>query len=95
MTTEKEYINGCYTRYGKRPLEEDEIIQHTTLHNGMYAVCGISKIKKDGVSIDVYKNPSKKELVFMEHGITISDRSLAHDPAIFFLAESRCSEMGI
>ena len=43
--TEQEYIHGCYTRYGTRPLNVMEIKAITTLSNGMCAVAGFNLIK--------------------------------------------------
>lgn len=34
ITTKQEYINGCYTRYGTRPLTAMEIKTETRLYNG-------------------------------------------------------------
>lgn len=90
-TTEKEYINGCYTRYGTRPLNIMEIKASTTLSNGMFAVCGV--VPEDGISVDVYKDNTRKELIFMEHGITANTTD-SYD-LFFELAESRCAEMRI
>lgn len=90
MTTEKEYINGCYTREGSRPLREGEIERGCRLKNGMFAVFGIHK--KDGISADVYRDRSMKSLVFMEHGFVC--HPLNWD-MICNLVEWRCEEMGI
>lgn len=90
--TEQEYIHGCYTRYGTRPLNAMEIKAATTLSNGMYAVAGI--VPEDGISIDVYKDSTRNTLVFMEHGI-ISNVDDYNYEFLFLLAEDRCKEMGI
>lgn len=94
ITTKQEYINGCYTRYGFRPLTEMEIKAETELSNGMYAVSGI--VPEDGISIDVYADATKKDLIFMEHGITttfdIEDEDFYF---VFLLAEERLKEMNL
>jgi hypothetical protein len=89
--TEYEYLNGCYTRYGTRPLNVMEIKATTTLSNGMYAVAGF--IPEDGISIDVYKDSTRNVLMFMEHGI-MSNVDDDYD-FLFLLAEDRCKELGI
>ena len=93
MTKEpkQEYINGCCTKNGTRPLNTLEIKASTTLSNGMYAVAGY--IPEDGISVDVYKDKTTKDLIFMEHGMILSDET-AYDMA-FALAEIRCDEMRI
>lgn len=91
MQPEKDYINGCYTRYGTESLKKKEIRKSATLKNGMYAVLGISK--KDGVSADVYEDKSMKKLIFMEHGYTVS-KPIPWD-MVLMLVENRCREMGI
>ena len=88
-TTEQGYINGCYTRYGTRPLILMEIKTSKTLSNGMYAVAG--KIPEDGISVDVYENGRMDKLIFMEHGITSFGNTCLDD--VFGLAELRCAEM--
>ena len=94
IITKQEYINGCYTRYGSRPLTEMEIKAETELSNGMYAVSGI--VPEDGISIDVYADATKKDLIFMEHGITatfdIEDEDFYF---VFLLAEERLKEMNL
>lgn len=91
MQPEKDYINGCYTRYGTEPLKKKEIKKRSSLKNGMYAVLGISK--KDGVSADVYKDNTMRKLVFMEHNIHCSN-PVPWD-IVLMLVESRCREMNI
>ena len=94
--TKNEYINGCYTRYGSRPLNTLEVKASKVLSNGMFAVVG--NIPEDGVSVDVYNNKSKSELIFMEHGITILHGNLSDTKMlnmIYKLIENRCFEMGI
>lgn len=90
-TTEQEYINGCYTRYGTRPLNVMEIKASTTLKNGMFAVCGI--VPEDGLSVDVYRDNTKKELIFMEHGFVTNNPD--NYELLFMMTESRCKEMKI
>lgn len=85
------FINGCNTKNGTRPPSQSEIDSSTTLSNGMYAVVGC--IPVDGVSVDVYEDETMETLIFMEHGILLSDND-NYDMA-FTLAEIRCSEMGI
>lgn len=88
-TTEQVYINGCYTRYGTRPLTLMEIKASKILSNGMYAVAG--EIPEDGISVDVYENGRMSKLIFMEHGITSFGNTCLDDA--FGLAELRCVEM--
>lgn len=94
ITTKQERINGCYTRHGTRPLTAMEIKAETKLSNGMYAVSGI--VPEDGISIDVYADATKKDLIFMEHGITatfdIEDEDFYF---VFLLAEERLKEMNL
>lgn len=91
MQPEKEYINGCFTANGTAPLKRKEIRKSATLTNGMYAVLGISK--KDGVSADVYRDRTMRNLVFMEHGYGVS-KPIPWD-MVLMLVEGRCREMGI
>lgn len=96
ITTKQEYINGCYTRYGTRPLTAMEIKAETELSNGMYAVSGV--VPEDGVSIDVYADATKKDLIFMEHGIETNINFEDEDEDFYFvflLAESRLKEMNL
>ena len=88
----EEYINGCYTKYGTRPLNKLEIKYQCELPNGMYAVGGI--VPNDGVSVDVYKDKELTDLLFMEHGIhTNAD---VNWPWITqSMAMMRLSEMGL
>ncbi|MGN0242402.1 MAG: hypothetical protein ACI4CS_11990 [Candidatus Weimeria sp.] len=95
----KDYINGCYTRYGTRALKQEEIITSAALPNGMFAAIGVIPGEKDGISVDVYYDKDRKNLVFMEHGITaynmdIHDVTVAKALMIEF-ACSRCKEMGL
>jgi hypothetical protein len=85
------FINGCNTKNSTRPLNALEIKASTTLSNGMYAVAGY--IPLDGISMDVYKNKTMKDLIFMEHGMISSDETDYN--MAFTLAEIRCNEMGI
>lgn len=91
----QEYINGCYTKYGTRPLNISEIKQKGQLCNGMWFVGGIIPTKEDGISIDVYKDKDMKELLFMEHGIiTNIDINSSEGLWIFkTMAENRLKEM--
>lgn len=94
ITTKQEYINGCYTRYGTRPLTAMEIKAETELSNGMYAVSGV--VPEDGISIDVYADATKKDLIFMEHGITVTFDIEDEDfYFVFLLAEERLKEMNL
>lgn len=94
ITTKQERINGCYTRYGTRPLTAMEIKAETKLSNGMYAVSGI--VPEDGISIDVYADATKKDLIFMEHGITVTFDIEDEDfYFVFLLAEERLKEMNL
>lgn len=60
--------------YGTAPIPMLAIKGAFTLSNGMYCVCGPTP---DGISVDVYKDKSRKELVSMQHGIIMSN---ADDP---------------
>ena len=93
ITTKQEYINGCYTRYGTRPLTAMEIKTETRLYNGMYAVLGI--VPEDGISIDVYLDATKKDLIFMEHGLETNVDLTDEDNVslLFLLVEERLKEM--
>lgn len=95
MTTKQEYINGCYTRYGTRPLTAMEIKAETKLSNGMQAVLGI--VPEDGISIDVYADATKKDLIFMEHGIETNVDLADEDDCsfVFQLAEGFLKEMNL
>jgi len=94
ITTKQEYINGFYTRYGTRPLTAMEIKAETELSNGMYAVSGV--VPEDGISIDVYADATKKDLIFMEHGITVTFDIEDEDFYFaFLLAEERLKEMNL
>ena len=88
ITTKQEYINGCYTRYGTRPLTAMEIKAETELSNGMYAVSGV--VPEDGISIDVYADATKKDLIFMEHGITVTFDIEDEDFYFVFLLAEEC-----
>ena len=89
----KDYINGCYTKYGTRPLNIMEIVHKVQLSNGMWALIG--NIPEDGISADVYKDEGTKEMVFMEHGIIASDNWKKNPSMIIGLVENRCKEMQI
>ena len=93
MKKMKDYINGCYTKYGTSPLEDKEIKGDFKLPNNMYCVVG--KHHKDGISADIYKNNSKEELIFMEHGyITNTDISTKSGIDIIkHMVILRCQEM--
>lgn len=91
----EDYINGCYTKYGTRPLNKLEIKHKGQLSNGMWFVYGFIPTEEDGLSIDVYKDKELKELVFMEHGIisTVDNLNEADSEIFEYLAESRIAEM--
>lgn len=88
-----DYINGCYTKHGTRPMNILEIKHKAQLSNGMWCVTGF--IPEDGLSIDVYKDKELKELVFMEHGCFSSENDGTQYEAIVHFAEVRCQEMGL
>lgn len=60
--------------YGKRKLTAPEIKGSFTLSNGMFCAWGTPA--DEGVSVDIYDDASKKLLVGMEHGITVTGRSI-------------------
>ena len=93
----EDYINGCYTKYGTRPLKKEEICYTSVLSNGMWCVIGVIPIKEDGLSIDVYKDADLKELLFMEHGIrtNIKPKTKSDFEFIKNLAENRLKEMAL
>lgn len=62
-----DYINGCYTRYGSRPMNKDEVQYTRKLKNGMWACYGYIDNIADGISIDVYRYPDMQEPVFYDH----------------------------
>lgn len=57
----------------------------------MFAVCCI--VPEDGLSVDVYRDNTKKELIFMEHGFVTSKPD--NYELLFMMTESRCKEMKI
>ena len=63
----EDFINGCYTRYGSRPMRRDEVQATRKLGNGMWACYGYIDGINDGISIDVYRYPDMQELVFYDH----------------------------
>ena len=93
------YINGCYTKYGSRPLSPLEIKRKVQLPNGMWCVMG--KIPEDGISVDVYRDKDLHDLVFMEHGYAtnapenIDEWTDDNFTLLAQCAESRCREMRI
>ena len=95
MTAEQEYINGCYTRYGTRPLKKNEIKNATSLSNGMFAVAGFCK--QDGYSVDIYKDSKMKKLIYMQHNVHVGgcDNWSSKSEILFMLAEQLCLEMEI
>ncbi len=86
----EEYINGCYTKYGTRPMESNEIKAKARLSNGLWAAVGFIDLPDDRWSIDVYRDEAMTDLVFMDHGCTVFGDELS---MLFGLAESRCKEM--
>lgn len=97
----EEYINGCYTKYGTRPLAASEIKYKTRLPNGMWCVIGYIPDPEDGISADVYRDKALKDLVFMEHGYTSSapsDMSKWKEidfQMVLMGVEARCERMKI
>lgn len=65
----QDYINGCYTREGTRPIAKSEIKGTGKLYNGMTFIAGY--VPEDGVSVDVYRDEACTDLVFMEHGFQV------------------------
>lgn len=61
----KDYINGCYTKYGTKPLNAFEI-KFTGQIGKYYYVAGENV---DGLGVDVYADPNRRNLLFMEHSI--------------------------
>ncbi len=98
----EEYINGCYTKYGTRPLSESEIKYKGRMLNGMWCVIGYIDDPKDGISIDVYRDEKLTDLVFIEHGYRVGNMpkdmgqwSTSDFEFLKMNAELRCQEMRI
>lgn len=91
----QEYINGCYTKYGSRPLEKNEISFKTKLPNGLWMVAGFINTEEDGISVDVYKDENLTECLFWQHGIKMYTPSKkTFDPQLLILMTmERCKEM--
>lgn len=94
----KDYINGCYTKNGSRPLHLLEIKYKVQLSNGMW--CVIGEIPEDGISADVYSDKELKDLIFMEHGYKVFNGSGTLSKKYDFeriveLVEIRLEEMGL
>ena len=62
----KDYINGCYTKYGTRSLYPLEIKHRESLGHGFEYAVGYIPNKEDGISIDIFKDG---EILCWEHGI--------------------------
>lgn len=52
------------------PLNIMEQKGNFTLSNGLFCVYGISQ--RDNVSVDIYKDKTKKNLISMQHNIVVS-----------------------
>lgn len=91
----QEYINGCYTKYGSRPLDKNEIKFKTKLSNGLWMVAGFIDTDEDGLSIDVYKDENLTECLFWEHGIKTfpPSKKIFDPPSLTLMAIERCKEM--
>lgn len=63
----QEYVNGCYTKCGLRPINCMEIKYQEDLGHGFSFRCGVLP-NPDGVSVDILKDG---EVVAWEHGITL------------------------
>lgn len=61
----KDYINGCYTKNGTKPLNILEMKFVGQI--GKYYYMAGKNI--DGLGVDVYTDPNRHNLLFMEHGI--------------------------
>ena len=72
LMPKQDYINGCYTKYGTRPMNTFERKIRLDLPSGMVCFIGYIDSDKDGLSADVYRDKKLSELLFMEHGYSIS-----------------------
>lgn len=93
----KDYINGCYTKYGTRSMNIMEIMHRYEFENGLGCRIGYIPTKEDGVSIDLMKNG---EIIAWEHGMkgNISVENLKNKSAADFLVQlaiNRFKEMNL
>lgn len=89
----KDYINGCYTKYGSRSLNCMEIRHKEELGNGLSFAVGYIPTEKDGISIDLMKD---NKVIAWEHGIKVYNvdfETMTDFSQLKMLAISRLKEM--